>query len=242
MVLGLSFALAICTVMTALSGCGTGILSPSGTGEAPGPDASSAPPRTYIISSPVTTLAIYGGAGTIMVTGGWGSTIAVTERAYYSDSKGLPTTSHVVNGSTLALSYSCPAQLTCGVSYDVQVPRGVTVQVSDREGAIILASLAGTIQAHTIAGAITATALASPTVSLTSAAGPITAAFTAVPTSVTASTNAGAITLAVPGSAVYQVHAHTYVGSSAVTVPQSATAGSVITASSDLGNVKIKPS
>jgi len=79
-------------------------------------------------------------------------------------------------------------------------------------------------------------------VTLTSAAGPITAAFTAVPTSVTASTNAGAITLSVPGSAIYQVHAHTYVGSSAVTVQQSATSGSVITASSDLGNVKVKPS
>jgi len=241
-VFGLGVTLAICTVLPTLSGCGTGIFAPSGTGEAPGPGASSAPPRTYTITSPVTTVAIYGGAGTITVTGGWGSTIAVTERAYYSESKGLPTTSHAVNGSTLTLSYTCPAQLTCGVSYDVQVPRGVTVQVSDREGAIILASLAGTVQAHTIAGAINATGLASPTVTLTSAAGPITASFAAVPTSVTASTNAGAVTLTVPGSAVYLVHAHTYVGSSAVTVPQSATSGSVITASSDLGNVKVKPS
>jgi len=241
-VLGLGFVLAICTVVPVLSGCGTGILSPIGTGQAPGPGASSAPPRTYTVTSPVTTLAIYGGAGTITVTGGWESATTVTERAYYSDPKGLPATSHAVNGGTLSLSYSCPAQLTCGVSYDVEVPRGVTVQVSDREGAIILASLAGTVVAHTIAGAITATGLASPTVTLTSAAGPITAAFTAVPTSVTASTNAGAITLAVPGSAVYLVHAHTYVGSTAVTVPQSATSGSVITASSDLGNVKVKPS
>jgi hypothetical protein len=228
--------------MLVLNGCGTGILAPSGTAAAPGPGASSAAPRSYAITAPVTTVDIYGGAGTITVTGSWRSTVAVTERAYYSDPKGLPTTSRVVSGSTLTLSYSCPAQLTCGVSYDVQVPRGVTVRVSDREGAIILASLAGPVQAHTVAGAITGTGLASPNVALTSTAGPIMATFTAVPTSVTSSTNAGTIKLRVPGSAIYQVHAHTYVGSSTVTVHESATSGSVISASSDLGDVTVSPS
>jgi hypothetical protein len=146
----------------------------------------------------VTTVAINGGAGTIMVTGSPRSTVAVTERAYNSVTKKPPVTSHGVSGTTLTLSYSCPAQLTCGVAYDVQVPRGVTVRVSDREGAITLAS-------------------------------------------VTASTNAGSITLTVPDSAAYQVHAHTYVGHSAVTVHQSATSKSVISASCDLGNARDQP-
>ena len=104
-------------------------------------------PRTYDIASGVTTVAINGGAGTITVTGSSRSTIAVTEQAYYSQADKPPTTRHVVSGPTLTLSYSCPAQLTCGVAYDVLVPRGVTVRVSDREGAITLASLAGPVQA-----------------------------------------------------------------------------------------------
>ncbi len=166
----------------------------------------------------------------------------MTEQAYNSDPKKPPPTSHVVRGTTLTLSYSCPAQLTCGVAYDVQVPRGVAVRVSDREGAISLASLAGPVKASTIAGMITATGLASPDATLTSTAGSITATFSAVPASVTASTSAGSVTLTVPGSAAYRVHAHTYVGNSIVTVPQNAASRSVISASSDLGNVTISPS
>jgi DUF4097 and DUF4098 domain-containing protein YvlB len=234
--------LAVGAVMPALSGCGTGVFAPSGTGAAPGLGASSAAPRTYDITSRVTTVAINGGAGTITVTGSSRSTIAVTEQAYYSVTNKRPTTSHVVSGTTLTLSYSCPAQLTCGVAYDVQVPRGLTVRVSDREGAITLASLAGPVQANTIAGVITAAGLASPTATLTSAAGSITAAFTAVPASVTASTNAGSIALTVPDSAAYRVHAHTYVGNSVVKVHESDRSKSVISASCDFGNVTISPS
>jgi hypothetical protein len=234
--------LAACVVLPAMNGCGTGVLTPSGTGAAPGPAATSSAPRTYTITARIATVVINGGAGTVTVTGDSRSTIAVTERAYYSDSKNPPSASHLVSGTTLTLSYSCPTQLTCGVAYDVQVPRGVTVRVYDREGAITLTSLAGPVQAHTIAGVITATRLASPTATLTSTAGSITAAFTAVPTSVTASTNAGTITLTLPRSAAYQVHAHTYVGNSTVAVHESATSRSVISASSDLGNVTVRPS
>jgi hypothetical protein len=228
--------------MLALAGCGTGVLSSSGTGAAPGPAASSAAPHSYTVGAGITTVVISGGAGAITVTGGSRSTVAVTERAYYSNSRKPPSASHVVSGGTLTLSYSCPAQLTCGVAYNVQVPRGVSVRVSDREGAITLAALGGTVQARTIAGVITATGLASPAVTLGSTAGSIVAAFTAVPLSVAASTNAGTITITLPGSAAYQVHAHTYVGTSAVTVHQSAASRSVITASSDLGRVTVRPS
>jgi hypothetical protein len=87
-----------------------------------------------------------------------------------------------------------------------------------------------------------AVGLRSPSASFKSTAGAITAAFSAVPASVTASTNAGPITLTLPGTVAYQVHAHTYVGTSAVTVRQSATSRSVITASSDVGTVTISPS
>jgi subtilisin family serine protease len=233
--------LAACAAALAVSGCGSTILSPSGTHAAPGPAASSSGPRSYVVTAPVSTVIVNGGAGTVTVTGTSAATVTVTEQAYYSDSAKPPATSHVDHDGTLTLGYSCPLQLTCGVSYVVGVPRRATVQVSDREGAIILASLAGPLRAQTLTGVITATGLASPTATFKSTAGEISAAFSAVPASVSASTTAGPITLKLPPAAAYQVHSHTYVGSSTVTVRQSATASSVITASSDVGSITVGP-
>jgi hypothetical protein len=190
----------------------------------------------------VSAVIINGGAGMISVTGSDLGTVQVTERGYYSNSKKPPATSHEVSGGTLTLSYSCQAQLTCGVGYAVAVPRGVTVRVFDREGAITLVGLSGPVTAQTLAGAITATGLASPTASLTTHTGSVTAAFTAAPASVTATTNVGSVRLRLPPSETYKVTVTTYVGSSAITVPQSPSSAHVITASCDLGSVTIGPS
>jgi hypothetical protein len=233
--------LAACAVLLSVSGCGTAILSPSGTHAAPGPAASSSGAKSYTVSSPVSTVVVNGGAGTVTVTGTSAATVTVTEQAYFSDPAKPPATSHVDRDGTLTLAYSCSIQLTCGVSYVVGVPRQVAVRVSDREGAITLASLDGPLRAQTLTGVITATGLASPSATFKSTAGEITAAFSGVPASVSASTTAGPITLTLPPAAVYQVHAHTYVGNSTVTVRQSPTARSVITASSDVGSVTIGP-
>jgi hypothetical protein len=232
--------LAACGAALALAGCG--VLASTGSGAAPEPGTSSGAPHSYTVSARVTTVVINGGAGTITVTGTSGPAVTVSEQPYYSDSKKPPTARHVVSGSTLTLSYSCPAQLTCGVTYVVEVPSGVAIRASDREGAIDLASLAGPVTATTIAGVITATGLSSPSATFRSTAGAITAAFSGVPGSVSASTDAGPIALTLPSSAAYQVHAHTYIGTSSVTVRESATSSSVITASSDVGSVTINPS
>lgn len=227
--------------MPALNGCG--LLGSSGSGGAPGPNATTAPAKSYTISPRIAAVVINGGAGKITVTGSSRTTIAVTEQPYYSNSAKPPATSHhvstTVDGPTLTLSYSCPSQLTCGVGYQVAVPRGVTVRVSNRQGAVVLASLAGPVSATTIAGVISATALASRAAELSSRAGAITVTFTVVPDSVHATTNAGPITLTLPKAATYKVSAHTHVGQTTISVRQSASAKSVITASSDVGNVTI---
>jgi len=225
----------------AVSGCGAAVLSPNGTHAAPGPVASSSGPESYTVSSPVSTLVVNGGAGTITVTGTSAATVTVTEQAYYSNSAKPPSTTHVDQDGTLTLGYTCPLQLTCGVSYAVSVPRQVAVLVTDREGAITLTSLAGPLRAQTVGGVITGTALASRSATFKSTAGEITAAFTTVPASVSAATTAGPITLTLPPGAAYRVHAHTYIGSSTVSVRQSAAASSVISASSDVGSVTVSP-
>jgi hypothetical protein len=218
--------------LSLLAGCGT--LKQFGAG------AHNAPASSYTVSAHVTTVVINGGAGSIDVTGSGRKTVLVSQQASYS--KKAPTATHTVSGSTLTLGYLCPSQLVCSVSYTLQVPRGVTVRAGTQAGSVTLTSLAGSVTAQTDAGLITADGLTSPTAVLKSNAGGIVATFTAAPGSVHASTNIGAITLNVPGSASYKIDTHTYVGSSTVTVPKDAGSPHVISASSDLGSITIGPS
>jgi hypothetical protein len=198
------------------------------------------PATTFTITARVTTLVVKGGAGSITVRGSSRATIAVSQQSSYT--KTPPATTHAVSGTTLTLTYTCPGEFVCGVSYDIQVPRGVAVQASSASGAITLTSLTAPVSAQTTAGLISATGLGSPTASLKSAAGGINATFTAAPASVHASTRVGPISISVPGSASYQVNTHTYVGSSTVTVRKSPASPHAITASSYLGSITISPS
>ena len=108
--------LATGAVVLTVGGCGTAILSPSGTHVAPGPAASSSGPKSYTVNSPVSAVVVNGGAGTITVTGTSAATVTVTEEAYFSNSAKPPATTHVDRAGTLTLAYTCPLQLTCGVS------------------------------------------------------------------------------------------------------------------------------
>jgi hypothetical protein len=220
-----------CAVLPAIGACGA--LKQAGAG------AHNGAAQTFTITGHVTTVVIEGGASSITVTGSDRSTIVVAQHPSYS--KTTPATSRRVTGTTLTLSYSCSAQLVCSVEYDVQVPRGVAVRASTRAGAITLTSLAGDVNAQTDAGLIDADDLSSATVALKSDAGGIIASFSAAPGSVSASTNIGAISVTVPGTVSYQIHTHTYVGSSRVTVRKNPGSPHVITASSDLGSITISP-
>ncbi len=227
----LALAAVTCAAALAIAGCAT--LKQVGAG------SHSPPATTFTITAPVTTVVIEGGASSITVTGSSRDTVLVSQQLSYT--KTPPATSRRVAGTTLTLSYSCPAQLVCGVAYEVEVPQAVALRVSTRAGAITLNGLGGSVSAQTYAGLITASDLSSQTAELKSYAGGIVATFSVAPASVSASTNIGPITVTVPGSASYNVSAHTYVGSSTVTVRKSAASAHVITASSDLGSITISP-
>jgi len=232
----LALAALTCAALPAAAGCA----SLSSQLKQVGAGSHTAPTANFTVAAPVTSLVIDGGASSITVAGSGRHTILVSQQASYT--KTAPTISHRISGTTLTLSYTCTAQLVCGVAYNVLVPSGIAVTVSTRAGAITLTSLSGSVTARTYAGLITAADLSSPVAALTSNAGGIDATFSAVPDSVSASTNVGPITLDVPGSAAYHVSTHTYVGSSTVTVSKSATSPHLITASSDLGSITISPS
>lgn len=199
-----------------------------------------APGKTYQVAGPVTSLSL-DTAGGVTVTGGTSETgVTVSEDPSYS--KTPPVTSHdtAANG-TLALGYTCETQLVCKVDYTITVPRGTAVRVTSRESSVTLTGLSGSVTAQTFAGLLTATGLTSPTATLKSTVGGVNATFAAAPESVTASTTAGPISLAVPGSAAYQANADAVVGTETVKVRRDPASPHVITAHSTLGSITISP-
>jgi hypothetical protein len=197
------------------------------------------PASQFTVSGRVTTVDVNGGGGSVDVTATARSNVSVSQQASYSGT--APTATHTLSGTTLTLSYRCPTELACSVSYVVQVPRGVAVTVSTAAGAVTLTSITGAVSARADAGLITGVDLGSPTASFTSNAGGVVAGFSAAPRSVTASTNVGPITLTVPGTASYLVHTHTLLGTSTVSVPVSGSAAHSISATSDVGSISINP-
>jgi hypothetical protein len=228
-------ALAALAGLPLIIGCDALGSTASGSGTASG--TTSPPPASFTVSGRVTALVVKGGSGSVAVTGTAGSTVSVGQQSSYS--KTPPKASHVLQGGTLTLSYSCPAEISCSISYQVQVPRGTAVTVSTAAGAITLTALAGTVSAKADAGLINAVGLRSAAATFKSDAGGITASFAAAPRSLTATTDVGPITLTVPGADQYLVATHTYVGTSSVTVARSTSAAHSISARSDLGSISI---
>jgi hypothetical protein len=196
------------------------------------------PASEFTETARVTSVVIHGGVGSVDVTGTSGSAVTVAQHASYSSKP--PAVSRVLHGTTLTLAYTCPAQLACGVSYDVHVPRDVAVSVSTSAGAVTLTSLAGPVSGRATAGLITGVDLRCDVASFTASAGGVIATFAVAPRSVTAATKVGPITLTVPGSVAYQVDAHTVVGTSTVTVRRGGS-GHSISARSDLGSISVSP-
>jgi hypothetical protein len=190
----------------------------------------------YRISSPVSTVVVISHVGNITVTGG-GSSTSVTEQATYS--KTPPATTRTITGKTLTVTYTCPEQVVCAVAYAVQVPRGVTVRAQASAGAVRLADLAGNVTATAKVGFIDATGLSGSAVSLTTDGGGVTASFTAAPATLKAVAHVGAIDLHVPGTVAYKVSADARVGHADIGVRQSSSSGHAITATTDLGTIKI---
>jgi hypothetical protein len=224
--------LAFLALLGLLAGCGT--LGQVGAG------THSLPTASFTVTAHVTAVVVNGGSGSVDVTGAGRSTVSVSQQATYSSTP--PKVTHVLHGTTLTMSYTCPAEIVCDVSYQVQVPRGVAVSVSTSTGAVTLTSLAGTINAHASTGLITADDLRSPVATFKSNAGGVIATFSVPPRTLTATTNVGPIGLSVPGSVAYRLNTHTLVGTSTVTVHRSSSPAHSISASSDLGSISISPS
>lgn len=213
--------------------------------------------NSYSVSGRVQMLVVNAQAGGVDVTGGDTGTVAVTEHITFEHT--APATTHRLHGGTLVLASNCPALETCGVSYTIVVPTATSVMVTDDAGTIRLDSLSGPITAHTNAGDIDLDSvsgpidvsghagsvlgqdISSPQAALRVSAGSVDATFSTAPATITATATVGSVTLRVPGTESYAVHASATVGSISVTVARNPGSPHVITASTTTGSITIRP-
>jgi hypothetical protein len=211
--------------------------------------------KSYPVAARLRTLVVNAHVGSVKVTGGTPAAVSVTEHMTFRNA--VPVTTHRVSGGTLTLGSTCPDSDPCSVGYDITVPRSLTLKINDGVGTITLRSLSGRITAHTNAGdvdlgSVSGTIAVSSHVgsvhgqhvtsaraTMSSSVGSVDAAFAATPAKITATTSVGPVTLHVPGTVRYAVHASASVGTTHVNVRRSPSSQHTITASTRTGSVTI---
>jgi hypothetical protein len=205
------------------------------------------------------TIEVHNGAdGSVEVIGTDTDTIRVRSEVH----DGLRKTNHSerVEGDRLVLRSSCPVLLSqhCSVSYEIEAPAGVSidvgtdgghlsvsdidgnVDVTNDAGGIELARIGGLVQAHSDAGGIDAVDLRSDRLTASSDAGSVRVDFDEPPQAVVATSDAGAIEVVVPRGGTYNVTADSDAGSTNVDVDTSSSAEQTIVATTDAGSVVVR--
>ncbi|HTS97513.1 MAG TPA: hypothetical protein VMI33_12910 [Streptosporangiaceae bacterium] len=181
-------------------------------------------------------LSVRDDVGSVTVTGGDGGSVSVTERVTYRGAP--PELLRSARSGVLALGYRCRSS-DCGVSYDIEVPRSLSVQVTTGIGSIWLNTLAGPVRARADVGGVHATGLTAHSAELGTDVGSIDAAFTAAPDALIAAAGTGQVTLLLPAGPAYAVTASADVGQVAVSVTRDSASDHVIRASTDVGSVTV---
>jgi len=212
--------------------------------------------NSYSVTGQVQALVVNAHVGGVSIIGGDSGKVSVTEHISYRHT--VPVTTHRTAAGTITLDSNCPALETCSVSYDITVPRTMTVRANDNIGVIRLESLAGQVTAHTNAGNIDLNSVSGPIevtdhagsirgqdvsslhATVRSSTGDIEVTFSTAPETITATTDIGSITLRVPGNQSYSLNAST-LGSTRVSVVLSPASPHAITASTWAGSITIEP-
>lgn len=172
----------------------------------------------------------------------------------------VPKIDEHTEGDTLFLTAQCDfsAVFWCNISYSLEVPRGIHVDVQSGAGKVTVSGLDGSVEARagaggveatdcrgelsmiTGAGGVHATQLASPLVTVESGAGGVHLEFVAAPTRVSVSSGAGSIDIEVPrDGVVYQVSGNGGHGSRNVDVATAPSADHSMQIQSGAGSTRI---
>ena len=153
-----------------------------------------------------------------------------------------PTVKQALSNGVLTVTSTCPVlpgkQLA--VDLTITVPAAVSVHAETAAGDVTTSHLRGDEDLRSAAGDVTATSITANSFLADSSAGTVQALLVSSPTSATATSDAGDVTLSVPTGA-YAVRASTSAGEVAVTgITNQAGAPRHLTARSDAGDVTVK--
>ncbi|RTL65711.1 MAG: hypothetical protein EKK42_19290 [Pseudonocardiaceae bacterium] len=214
---------------------------------------------TYTLASP--RLAVTSNSGDITVVLSADDAVHVRTQARH----GLATPDLVAeSGPTgLVLDSHCNGFLGdfCQVSYTVAVPRDVSLMVSggmgdvvvrdvdgrvdvdNTGGDVLLTGIGGDVTVRTVSGDVVATDMRSGSVLAETTLGDVSVAGAVAPTSVTARSTLGDIDVAVPATRPYRVDVGpgSDAGSTRVLLPVDPTATATVSATSDHGDVTVRP-
>jgi hypothetical protein len=197
---------------------------------------------TYTIGDTVQTISFRGRAGHVEIHAKDGP-ISVTERASYTTSK--PVTSHDVSGTTLELrEEGCPDRPSsgpCQVEWDITAPAGTVLDLQTNAGGIEVDGMAGQITASSDSGGVEGHDLTSRKVGAKADSGGVELDFTQAPDDVNAETDAGGVTITVPGGTSYAVDASSDAGGKTIDVQEDPSSPHRIRAKSGAGGVEVTP-
>jgi hypothetical protein len=197
---------------------------------------------SYDVSG-VTALQVEADSGTVEVIESDREGVRVTETLIWTSDK--PNATHDSQGGTLVLKFTCPGSwalnMSCDVSYRVEVPRGVRVKARTDSGEVTLQGLSGEVDASSDSGRIQATGLGGKNVIAKTDSGSIELAFTAVPDRVQASSDSGSSEVRVP-QGPYNITATSDSGQKEIEAAHDPAAQRTINVTSDSGSVAVLPS
>ncbi|WP_242903802.1 DUF4097 family beta strand repeat-containing protein [Actinomadura terrae] len=133
--------------------------------------------RTYDGPAGIDRLKVRSGDGKVEIVASDASGIKVHEKLRWSNKNNKPQAQHVTEGRTLSLSSKCARQVigmnACSISYRVEVPRSMAVDVENSDGSITVSGLAGAVRLKSGTGGITATDLRATSLALDVRDGPL---------------------------------------------------------------------
>lgn len=194
---------------------------------------------SYDVTDKVAGVKIEGDSSDIVVTESDRQGVHVTEILTWRNNKPKPT--HVVQGDTLVLTFTCPISVgmsSCDVGYEVEVPRGLRIKAGTDSGEVTLRALSGEVEATSDSGRIEARDLTAKRVTTESDSGDMTLVFAGQPDKVKTTTDSGTTEVRVP-QGPYNITTDTDSGSKKITTKSDASASRVIEMSSDSGDLEV---
>jgi DUF4097 and DUF4098 domain-containing protein YvlB len=224
-------------VLAVLAGCGSST-GASLTADQQSSTAAAADRQSYQITERIDALVVDARAAAVTLEAGDGP---VTVDEIYHAGSDRPTTSHRVDGSTLHLSETgCrDNSVRCDVEFRVHLPAAATADITSQAGAVQVAGLTGNLTVTTQAGAVQGSGLGGDQVRVSTKAGATTLAFTRAPSTVSASTEVGAVEVRVPSGTTYAVDVQSTVGPSDVSVQRDPASPHKIEVRTSVGAVRV---